>query len=128
MRSLTDRLVAFNQKFGRPVRACPSTDLDAAEIEQLLGKLEEEVSELRNAIGGMDLASIADGLGDTIYVIAGISVQFGIDIDKVLDLVHRSNMTKVSSGAGEAVKGRGYRRPALEAALVDMRIRHRQQQ
>lgn len=125
MRGLTDRLVAFNNKFGRPVRQRPTVDLEGIEVEQLLGKLDEEVTELREAIDGRDLKAIADGLADTIYVTAGIALQFGIDIDVILDLVHKSNMTKTSAVGGEPVKGDAYREPPIAEALESMTVRAR---
>lgn len=122
MRGLSDRLIAFNRKFGRPVRPKPTANLKNNEVEQLLGKLDEELAELRQAIDVRDLKAIADGLGDTIYVTAGIALQFGIDIDVVLDLVHKSNMTKTASDVGEPIKGEAYQEPPLDAALESMSV------
>lgn len=122
MRGLTDRLTAFNVRFGRPVREYPSSSLPTDEIAQALQKLDEELQELLEAIDAADLVGIADGLGDVIYVVAGISVQFGIDIDHVLDLIHRSNMTKDVHDEGP-MKGDSYSRPQIEAAIANMTIR-----
>lgn len=114
-RSLTDRLVAFNGRFGLPVRTKPTVIDNQEEIDQFLGKLDEEVTELRRAVMERELVRIADGLGDALYVIAGVAVQYGLDIDQIIDTVHRSNMTKGSSKTGGPVKGDAYRRPMLEA-------------
>src|SRR6185437_13699609 len=105
IRGLTDRLSAFNRRFGRPVRSQPTVELPMAEVQQFVTKLREEVSELIQAISLGELVDIADGLGDSIYVISGIALQYGLDIDVILDVVHRSNMTKDPSIDGEPRKG-----------------------
>lgn len=122
MRGLTDRLRVFNTKYGRPVRPRPTADLGHAEVAQFLGKLDEELAELRQAIDNRALTATADALADIIYVTGGIALQFGIDIDLVLDLVHKSNMTKEVSDDGELIKGESYREPPLEAALESMSL------
>ncbi len=44
--------------------------------------------------GGSNIVEIADGLADLIYVINGAALEFGIDLEPVLDAVHQNNMDK----------------------------------
>lgn len=66
------------------------------------------------------LASIADGLGDTIVVCIGTALALGIDIECVMDRIYESNMSKVDpSGSavyredGKILKGDSYFPPQL---------------
>lgn len=123
MRGLTDRLIAFNSRYGRPVRLTPTVELPEEEIAQFVAKLDEEIGELNRAIEQKDLTGIADGLGDAVYVIAGIAVQYGLDVDALVDIVHRSNMTKEHDEDRGPVKGASYRQPEIEGAIAAMRLR-----
>ena len=76
----------------------------------------EEVSELLHAITDGDIAKIADGIADAIYILIGMAMMLDIPIDKVLEEVHRSNMTKEIG----AVKGDDYSPPRIKEILKDM--------
>lgn len=75
--------------------------------------IEEEVGETLQAIDSRDLVEVADGIADSIVVLVGTALEFGIDLGAVWDEVQRSNMSKFPSctaceGAGcEACNGRG---------------------
>lgn len=43
-----------------------------------------------------NLVEIADGIADSIYVLVGCAIAYGIPIDRVFLEVHRSNMTKTA--------------------------------
>ncbi len=104
----------FHEAFGVPVHDCPQVTI-AKERALLRAKLiYEEADETIRAlnciiigdkIGGhslsqlkaldeFKLAEIADGLADLIYVINGAALEFGIDLEPVLNEVHRSNLSK----------------------------------
>lgn len=42
-----------------------------------------------------DMEAIADGIGDLLYVTYGTAVSLGIDMEPIMDEIHRSNMSKV---------------------------------
>lgn len=85
-------------------KACDSLDLERpgfppAEIVNLrLDLIEEEYAELLTAIEDGDIVEVADALADILYVVYGTAGAFGINIDKIFEEVHRSNMTKVING------------------------------
>lgn len=120
MSHLTEMLRTFNKKYDRPSRSVPTSDLPSDEVTSIMRKLSEEVGELQTAIEGSDIVDIADGLADSVYVLAGMADQFGLDLDILLNVVHESNMTK-ELRHGVPTKGRSYRRPAIKKALTTMR-------
>jgi predicted HAD superfamily Cof-like phosphohydrolase len=84
----------FHERFGVPVLNSPQLpDLDRALLRYQL--ITEEYEEFRDASATRNLIEIADSLADMVYVIYGTALEYGIDLDRVLDEVHRSNMSKV---------------------------------
>lgn len=68
----------------------------------------EEFKEYLEAEMDEDPIKVADALGDMIYVIYGTALQYGIDLDRVVGEIHKSNMTKDANGNGKAIKGDKY--------------------
>lgn len=89
--------------------------------------IEEELEELWLAVREGNVVEVADALGDLAYVVYGAAVSFGIDLGKVTDEIHRSNMTKVwpdgrvkKNGDGKVVKPPTYSPADLEAVLFPL--------
>lgn len=66
--------------------------------------LEEEYAEYVKAERSNSIVDIADALADMVYVIAGASLEYGIDLDAVMLEVHRSNMAKVDEETGKVIR------------------------
>jgi predicted HAD superfamily Cof-like phosphohydrolase len=66
--------------------------------------IEEEVSELKEAIEKKDFKEVADALSDILYVVYGAGHVFGINLDKTFEEVHDSNMTKACKTEEEAIE------------------------
>lgn len=68
----------------------------------------------------MDVENMAKELADLLYVVYGTGVSLGIDLDKVFDAVHRSNMTKSKErdSGGKVTKGKDYEPPDIKDVLV----------
>lgn len=84
--------------------------------------LDEELVELWEALEANDRVAIADALGDILYVTYGAADTWGIDIDRVLREIHRSNMTKEGGGTradGKILKGPNYSPPDLSFVLEE---------
>jgi predicted HAD superfamily Cof-like phosphohydrolase len=115
---------AFHRAFGLPVRERPTADIPAAEAELRQALLDEEVDELRAAVAAGDVVAIADALADIVYIACGTAHAYGVDLDAVVDEVHRSNMTKLGSDGrplyradGKVLKGPSYEPPRLGNVL-----------
>jgi len=82
-------------------------DLPDRRRQYWMGLLEEEHSELRAASEAGDLLGFADALGDLVYVAYLTAWSHGIDLDRVLKAIHRSNLTKnrPTDEGGKSVKG-----------------------
>lgn len=58
--------------------------------------IKEEMSEALTAISDGDIVKIADGIGDSIVVLLGTAIAYGIDMHPIWDEIHRTNMLKTN--------------------------------
>jgi predicted HAD superfamily Cof-like phosphohydrolase len=137
----------FHRKFGHPVRTEPQT-IDEGEALLAFRMIEEELMELDDALWksdecicgetgcntfsqsyyAPDLVEIADALGDIVWLALGMASRHGIDMNRVMTEIARSNDSKlgldgkpiyITEGpkAGKIGKGPNYTPPNLKAAL-----------
>lgn len=118
----------FHQAYGLPVAALPSADLSAEQTQLRQNLIDEELAELRAASAAGDLIEVADALADLVYVAYGTACVYGIDLDAVLDEVHRSNMTKLGADGkpvrradGKVLKGPHFSEPDIAGVLTQQR-------
>lgn len=81
----------------------------------------EEIVETVIAIDRNDLVEIADGIADSIVVLLGTAITFGIDIRPIWDEVHRSNMTKIGgeyNKNGKLLKPPTFEPPKIEGLIA----------
>jgi len=103
---------------GQRIRKTPGWP--SRKIAVLRSKLirEEAIKELCDAIHNGDLRAVADGIGDSLYVILGTASAFGLDAEGIFNEIHRSNMTKLRDGKigpdGKLIKGPLYEPPNLD--------------
>jgi predicted HAD superfamily Cof-like phosphohydrolase len=114
----------FHRAFDLPMRELPSTEIEDSLAKLRVALLEEEVGEFVTASEKGDIVGIADALADIVYVIYGTALTYGIDLDSVLQEVHRSNMSKLSSDGkplirddGKVLKSEQYFPPDIPAVL-----------
>lgn len=109
----------FHSRFGVPVLACPSLSTpDRRDLRRAL--ILEEAIETSDALQRGDLAAIADGLADTIYVCISAALELGIPIGRVWKEVHRTNMLKVGGATredGKILKPDGWEPPDIGSIL-----------
>ena len=82
--------------------------------------IQEELSELVDALDEEDEVAVADALGDLLYVVVGSAVTWGIPLDRVFYEIHQANLTKVGgpmSTGGKLLKPAHYVPPNIEQAL-----------
>lgn len=113
----------FMETFGQEVKI--TANFPDEKIQKLrVDLIEEELSELKEAIDKKDIKEVADALTDILYVTYGAGHAFGIDLDKCFDEVQRSNMSKLDDNGkpifdenGKVLKGPNYFKPNLEKFL-----------
>jgi len=113
----------FMSTFGQEVKTKP--DFPDEKIQKLrIDLIEEELSELKDAIKNKDMKEVADALTDILYVTYGAGHAFGIDLDSCFDEVQKSNMSKLGKDGkpiynehGKVLKGPDYFKPNLEKFL-----------
>jgi predicted HAD superfamily Cof-like phosphohydrolase len=80
----------------------------------------EELAEWVEAHAAGDLVAAADAWGDRLYVLLGDAVAAGLPAERILDEVHRSNMTKAvgaSTATGKGKKDAAFVPPDIGRAL-----------
>ena len=118
-----DKVGTFMKTFGQEVKTKPSFSSD--KINKLrIDLINEELSELTEAINKKDLLEVADALTDILYVTYGAGHAFGINLDKCFDEVQNSNMSKLDKNgkpiyneSGKVMKGPNYFKPNLKKIL-----------
>lgn len=115
-----EMVLDYHKKMGFTINDRP-TPISQIQVKDRSDILQEEVSELRNALESEDLVGICDGLGDVLYVVYGTAVACGIDMSDIFKEIHRSNMTKTppSTSTGKAIKGESYSPPNLNSFLKE---------
>jgi len=87
-------VLAFHQEFSIPVASTP-TPPDTQTTVLRIRLIQEEFNELKEALDEKDLPCIAKEIADLLYVVYGTAVSCGIDMEKIFQEVHRSNMSKI---------------------------------
>ena len=114
------RVIDFMNNFGQEVKYNP--EFPDEKVQKLrISLIEEELEELKEAMGKEDMVGVADALTDILYVTYGAGAAFGIDLDKCFEEVHNSNMSKLDRNGrpiyrndGKILKGPDYFEPNLE--------------
>ena len=82
--------------------------------------ISEEIDELKIGIENDNISEIADACIDSIYVLIGIMLSYGIEINAIWDLVHSSNLKKVGGGKlpnGKIDKPNDWKPPDIEREI-----------
>ena len=114
-----EKVKIFMKAFGQEVKEkakFPSDKITSLRYDLI----NEELSELKEAIHNKDIKEVADALTDILYVAYGAGHAFGIDLDKCFDEVQKSNMCKLGEDGkpmyndkGKVMKGPNYFKPDL---------------
>jgi predicted HAD superfamily Cof-like phosphohydrolase len=113
----------FMETFGQEVKN--KAKFPEKKIVKLrLDLIEEELTELKEAIKNNDIKEVADALTDILYVTYGAGHAFGLNLDKCFEEVQNSNMSKLGpegkpiyNNAGKVMKGPNYFKPNLKKFL-----------
>lgn len=139
-----DLVVQFHETFNLPMFD-GKANLDSSRLNMRMGLIAEEYTELVEAVYGekageiirkanakvfendekkRDVVETADALADLVYVIYGMSLECGIDLEAVLKQVQASNMSKLGVDGkpiyredGKVLKGPNFFEPDIKKAL-----------
>ena len=118
-----DKVKKFMQTFGQDVKTKASFPEDKI-VDLRNSLIEEELTELKEAVKNKDINEVADALTDILYVTYGAGHAYGIDLDKCFDEVQNSNMSKLGDDGkpiyneiGKVMKGPKYFKPNLKKFL-----------
>lgn len=124
MRQFQDKVTAFHDKFN-----CPVGDFSNPQFQDTDMRLDlicEEVGELHDAASNNDIVAAADALGDILYVVVGSAVAWGLDLEPILNEIHRSNMAKAGGGRradGKILKPADWTPPKIVELIEAQKIR-----
>ncbi len=94
-------------------------DKETKEIRMML--IREEVKETLDAMEVGDLVEIGDGIADSIVVLIGTALHYGIPLDDIWDEVHKTNMAKKDGPIredGKRLKPAGWQPPDVKGILI----------
>ena len=118
-----EKVKDFMEKFGQEVKETAEFP-DNETIALRLELIQEELEELREAVGNADIVEVADALTDILYVTYGAGHAFGIDLDACFAEVQRSNLSKLGEDGkpiyredGKVLKGKNYFPPDLKSII-----------
>lgn len=113
----------FHSALGQPIGESPHLPSEDRELLRL-SLLNEEYGEVMEALRNRDLSNLAKELADLVYVTYGFAIEAGIDLDSVLEEVHRSNMSKMGADGkpiyradGKVLKGPNYFEADVDSIL-----------
>ena len=125
MSKFVDDVRAFHLVTDTPVLASPQIPIaDRILLRKRL--IDEEVNvELFTAMKENNIVEIADAIADSIYVLIGTALEYGIPLDAVWGEVQISNMAKVDLDTGKVrrredgkvLKSEGWTKPDIRKAL-----------
>ena len=135
----------FHEVYNLPILMGETPSCDRTRIHMRMGLISEEFAELTGALYGKtarniietaneaakaaddhtrDTVEVADALADLVYVIYGMALECGIDLDAVLAEVQASNLSKLGEDGkpiyredGKVLKGPGFFPPNLAKVL-----------
>lgn len=125
MREFIDKVAEFHNAFGIGNAESPTTS-DKNTQNLRLDLIVEETLEYKEACEEDDLVSIADALGDQLYIIYGTILKHGLQdkIEDVFNEIHRSNMSKLGADGkpiyredGKVLKGPDYTKPDIASII-----------
>ena len=92
--------------FGHPIFELHQLNIFTENPSRVILRLkliQEEVTELGQAIKDKNLKEFIDAHSDILYVTYGFGANLGLILDKSFELVHNSNMTKFCISEQEAI-------------------------
>lgn len=130
MSSNLEKVLEFHKVFGMLVNENP-TMIDTSSMNLRLKLIEEEFNELYVEMVKYDakIENIAKEMADLLYVVYGTAVSMGIDMNKIFEEVHKSNMSKLDENGkvvrradGKVLKSNLYKSADIEEIIKNASI------
>lgn len=124
MRSILDDVAAFHAAAGTEIPSQPGIPSLRVKERRIRLIEEEVVKETLCALRNDDLVGIADGVVDSIYVLVGAALDYGLPLEALWACVQAANMAKFAEGwwvreDGKVMKPPGWQPPAISRILVE---------
>ena len=128
-------VLQFHRTYSTPIRPFDDPTLDYERVSMRMSLIAEEFAELMGAVygpraraivddGTRDVIETADALADLVYVIYGMAIESGMDLDSVLAEVQASNLSKLMPDGsvklredGKVLKGPNFFQPNIARGL-----------
>lgn len=122
MRSILDDVAAFHVAAGIPIVASPQVPSTVRKELRIKLIMEEVLDETLRALREDDLVGLADGICDSIYVLVGTALEYGLPLEQLWAEVQRANMAKFAEGwwvreDGKVMKPPGWQPPEIAKGL-----------
>ena len=123
-RTMQDAVTEFQKAFGRPTDLNFSDMEMSSDVAKTFGLrqalIEEEFYELIKAMNEKNEHNIKKESADLLYVLAGLFVDFGWDMQVIFNRIHQSNMSKLDENGkpvyrkdGKILKSNRYKKADL---------------
>ena len=129
MKHLIKKVEEFYKKFNIPYSKAP-TEIPWY-VRELRYELMREENEEYAESKENDIESIADALGDKLYILIGTIIEHGLQ-DKIEDIfneIHKSNMSKLGKDGkpiyredGKILKGEDYFKPNIRKIVGELQL------
>ena len=138
-------VLQFHHTYSVPIRPFSDPTLDYERMNMRMSLIAEEFAELMGAVygpraraiieaatveavaadeGERDVIEAADALADLVYVVYGMAIESGMDLDSVLAEVQASNLSKLMPDGsvklredGKVLKGPNFFQPNIARGL-----------
>ena len=122
-KTVQDMVLEFHKTYNMGIEDTPTLDIKTKTMRMSL--ILEEVEEYVRGLLNNDIVEVADALADLVYVVYGAAIEHGINLDEVIEEVHKSNMSKLHHETGEPIyredgkvlKGQNYFPPDVKKVL-----------
>ena len=121
-RTVTDKLCSIPRQLPALMRAVKvgkkAAVLDFPDAESVACKVEEELSEVREAMARGEKAQIEEEIGDLLLTVASLARKLGVDAERSLNLATDKFISRFSAVENEAT-ARGCDMASMSAAELD---------
>ena len=126
MKTREDIVREFNNAYNLPVGMTIEEGLESKELHLCMDLVAEEAGEMDELFldyldtGVLNKEHLLKEMADLQYVLSGLAVRFGLDLEEAFRRVHESNMSKLGpdgkpiyNAHGKVMKGPNYKEPDL---------------